>query len=213
MFYISTPRQPKTKEQHKKKEHNISVAVSYLCPHQQPTPPPPVKIMNAGAHSHSCAQAGEEAPPRPSWANGARRSLITLLPGWPMAHVSPAHMTPLCALPRPLNAHSPASAVITEDLTSAESDVHCLSLLTTDQVLFHASSVPQTSTRASLPEDTYSGSKQRDAARGETINAQKLLKSTVSIDLMFIYLFILYVFYCKNIDFVSLKLQLNSLSA
>lgn len=71
------------------------------------TPPPArpplslslLKIMNSEPHSHSCAQPSEEAPPLLSWANGAQSSLIILIPGWPIAHLSPAHMTPFCALP------------------------------------------------------------------------------------------------------------------
>lgn len=81
------------------KEQKIFGTICYLPP---PPPPPPLsllKIMNSEPHSHSCAQPSEEAPPLPSWANGAQSSLIILIPGWPIAHLSPAHMTPFCALP------------------------------------------------------------------------------------------------------------------
>ena len=76
-----------------------------ICYFQHP-PPPPNPDPPSGcwklwtvSRTHILAQPSEEAPPLPSWANGAQRSLIILIPGWPMARRSPAHMTPLCALP------------------------------------------------------------------------------------------------------------------
>lgn len=77
--------------------------VTYAPPSPPLQPPLPatllLKIMNTEPHSHSCAQPSEEAPPLASWANGARSSLIILVPGWPMAHLSLTHMTSFCALP------------------------------------------------------------------------------------------------------------------
>lgn len=160
------------------KKQKISGTICYLMPTS--TAPPPLllwllKIMNSESRSHSCAQPSEEAPPLPSWANGAQSSLIILTPGWPMARFSLAHMTPFCALsllsalnPGECRHHwRPDTGGIGRPLTSAElTRCYLMQTLSPSDEVYQ----PVDENDAASPEEkTFSVSKRPERRRGQTI--------------------------------------------